>query len=72
MYGYDPIHIWDEISMFLIISSKISFNEYKTQRHDIQTSNKFFYTFEPTMCMDEIQNTYKPYKFALMKSNHET
>jgi len=24
------------------------------------------------MCIDEIQNVYKPYKLVLMKSNHET
>ena len=58
--------------MFLTISSKISFDKYKIQTHDIETSNKFFEIFEPTMCMDEIQNTYKSYKLVLMKSNHET
>ena len=42
MYEYDPIYIWDEVSMFLTIGSKISFDKYKTQTHDIETSNKFF------------------------------
>ena len=42
VYGYDPIHIWDEISMFLIISSEISFDKYKTQTYDIESPNKFF------------------------------
>ena len=29
MYGYDPLHIYDEISMFLTLSSKISFDKHK-------------------------------------------
>jgi len=30
VYGYDPLHIWDEISMFLTISSKISLDKSTT------------------------------------------
>ena len=40
--------------MFLKISSKIGFDKYKTQTHDIESPNKFFYTFKPKMCMYEI------------------
>ena len=37
MYGYDPIYIYDEISMFLTISSKVGFDKSKTQTYDIKT-----------------------------------
>ena len=57
--------------MFLTVSSKLSFDKYKIQTRDIETS-KVFLNIEPTMCMDEIRNTYKLYKLVLMKSNHET
>ena len=35
VYGYDSLHIQYEISMFLTLSSKISFDKSKTQTHDI-------------------------------------
>ena len=34
--------------------------------------NKFLKQYEATMYMDEIKYTYKPCKFVLMKSIHET
>ena len=35
VYGYDPLHIQYEISMFLTLNSKISFDKSRTQTHDI-------------------------------------
>ena len=44
----------------------------KLKTHELDTSNNFFYIYEPSMYMDEIQYTYKPCKLLFMESIHET
>ena len=51
VYGYDPLHIWDEISMFLTLSSKISFDKskmifFKTQNYLMKSHINFVCIYE--------------------------
>ena len=43
MYGYDPLHNQDEISMFLALSSKLDFGQ-KICKHENQNPNMYFVT----------------------------
>jgi len=66
-YGYNPMHMVNDIYLFLTINTKIKL---KHMTRYIKIS--FSIHIKSSMYIDEIQYTYKPWKLLLMKSIHET